>query len=416
MKLRFPLVQKWQGVQGFSPLLPVVAGGRVFLKIRGAIAVLDEASGEPLETLTGRHPATASDRRVILSSGEGLVSRELDSGREHRFGGTSGGLAFLLRDQRLYVQGSDLRCLDVGGGVLWKRPWETEFPPSACIFAATEREVVYGLDSGDVVCVSSANGEETWRHSVSDLPWFSTVDTKCYPTGTLTVYKDRVIVQARGRFVVGLDLKTGKRVWTYKSRGFVDCALLDGRCYVVGFPYAVLEPTNGQPHLEAELERPKEIPGAQGGINGPAAVSETHVYCATHFGPIIAWERETGRLAGLIKGKGACGSATIAKYLLIKNGRLYYADASLSVFCFEEVNPTDPILKRQRAEAKSAGLGDGVITAGVLDFSRVKAAPRTPTAVKKASSKGSVKGPSRKGSPAKRNSRIKSAPRRGRKA
>ena len=121
---------------------------------------------------------------------------------------------------------------------------------------------------------------------------------------------------------MSLDLRSGRRLWTYGPAGYSGAGLYRDRYYVVGQPLVALDPKTGQVLQTSKREDPVDRPEG-GGIDGPIAISETHVFCATSWGPIIAWELTTGRLAGLVKGEGAVGVAPVARYMLIKNGRLY---------------------------------------------------------------------------------------------
>lgn len=365
MRLSYPIAQKWHAFLRQRPRIPFVHEGEVFVTTRYGTQVLSERTGETLRTEKA-FACAAGDEVLWFASGQHRYGAQPLTGRAIE---GEAGADYLVQGKYVITLGIGVACLDLEAGrELWHRENKHDSTWSALPGLSASR-VVYGEQDGAVTCVALEGGSEVWRHSVSDLPWFSNVETKGFPTGTIAIYNDVAIVQVRGRWVVGLDLRTGKRRWIHQSKGFVDAHQIDGQYFVIGSPYVVLDPLNGVVLDKAELERPAEIPGKQGGINGPAAVSDTHVYCATHFGEIIAWERQTGKLAGVIKGQGACGSANVARHMLIKNGRLYYADASLSIFCFEEVTPTDPVLEQQRADAKGQGLGGGVVDMGVLNLS-----------------------------------------------
>jgi outer membrane protein assembly factor BamB len=77
-------------------------------------------------------------------------------------------------------------------------------------------------------------------------------------------------------------------------------------------------------------------------------VSETNTYIGTLDGYIIAFERDTGRYAWHHRPRSGTG---MGSYLMTVNGRLYYTDMTFRLYCLEEEEPTDPVLRAQRGEA-----------------------------------------------------------------
>lgn len=237
--------------------------------------------------------------------------------------------------------------------VTWQhdRPFGSE---SVCgIFCISGSTVVLGVSGGVVRALSILDGQEVWRHAVTDLVWHDPTfgDRHGEPEGIFTFCDDLVIVRVQHGHVVALSARDGSRVWAW-SHGRArtdDGYLYNGRYYVnsgLG-TYHVLDPRTGKVLLTANLRAtlPSKLQGLS--PHGPMLVSETHTFIGTIEGYIVAFERDTGRYVWHHRPKGGTG---MGSYLMSANGRLYYTDMSFRLYCLEEREPTDPVLKAQRGK------------------------------------------------------------------
>jgi hypothetical protein len=161
---------------------------------------------------------------------------------------------------------------------------------------------------------------------------------------------------------VCVSLENGERLWS--REGCVDqMCQVDDRLFTA--PYHVFDPKTG---------RQIEIPKAHGRFperlqrymvgKGSFCVSATHRLCGTASGYLFAWELATSEPVWYAYPEGATGAFGWGVSLMIRDGRLYYADTNGWVYCYEEVSPTDPVLVAQRAELAERRGRDRIVVSG----------------------------------------------------
>ena len=87
-------------------------------------------------------------------------------------------------------------------------------------------KLVLGTDGGRVVCLSAKSHEQVWL--------FDHISEHAMVYSSPAVSQDIVVVGAQDRNVYGLDLNTGKKLWSFTTRGEVDSSpvISAGRVYV----------------------------------------------------------------------------------------------------------------------------------------------------------------------------------------
>lgn len=365
--LRPPLRLAWSWDGGYG-VRPKLAGGLALVHSRqGAVQALSEGTGEVAWSFRppGRGGSAAPGLVVndwllaTLGPKERYGLLALDSGRLIKEIGWRHQGRLKFEEGLIFCDGSSDLCARVPWEV--KPLWQIELgqEPSqwtAGDFAVASGRLVYGLKEGPVVCVDARTGQELWRTSIADLTTggVNEVERPGEVRGPIAVEGDVVIVKSYPQHVVGISLKTGKRLWTHV--GFPMAGLYRGRYYVSA---GWLHPQTGRLTRRKALQWPKDV---DNGTWGGFLISETHIFVASLLGEIVAWDRETGKHAWHAQAPGANGQIA-SEPLVGANGRLYYVDQNQRLYCFEEVNPTDPILKAQRAVRADRGAGR-VVAAG----------------------------------------------------
>jgi eukaryotic-like serine/threonine-protein kinase len=125
-----------------------------------------------------------------------------------------------------YVSGCDaqLRALTMSDGKeRFAHDMGALCPGSPAIVAG---RVVVGTDGGKVVCYAEDGQKQLWA--------FEGVSDGAMVYSSPAVSDGIVVVGARDRNVYGLDLSTGKKLWSFPTRGEVDSspAISSGRVYV----------------------------------------------------------------------------------------------------------------------------------------------------------------------------------------
>lgn len=173
------------------------------------------------------------------------------------------------------------------------------------------------------------------------------------------VWGDHVIFEVYRNGVVAFGRRDGRRAWAHRFRAAL-CQgyVYDGRYWALTTmgDLVVFEPSSGRVLLERNLKRglPKKLAGVS--IRKPLLVSETHVFTGSHDGYVLAFDRQTGNYVWRHRAKGGASTDHDGSYFASANGRLYYSDVSNRVYCLEEVNPTDPVLRSQRLGTATVAL------------------------------------------------------------
>ncbi|MEO8499981.1 MAG: PQQ-binding-like beta-propeller repeat protein [Vicinamibacteria bacterium] len=246
---------------------------------------------------------------------------------------------------------NELECWEAAtGGRLWHldfgrdhRAWLLDQP-----FYADSDVVVFGMEGGGVRCIRTATAEPVWETSVAEFRIGE------HP-GTVGGQMERfssVLVIPMFDHTVGISVDTGKRLWA------LDRAPLPGRprCgdrFFLSWKSdwgGWINPQSGCFHPSSRLETPTGFERSP--LVGSWLVSSTHFFKA-QWGWIDAWDRETGKLVWSGEAKGGKGHVSHSP-MTVADGRLYYRDSTYHTYCFEEVEPSDPALKAERASGRSS--------------------------------------------------------------
>ncbi len=225
------------------------------------------------------------------------------------------------------------------GATVWRREEPEQLGSVPYQFALGGDCVVYGRRNGDVVCVAARTGQERWQTTVRDLMWDGPADPKpgCV-FGEIAILGDRAILNVSRHHLVCLSLKSGGRLWHHE--GFVDQGCLVGHEYITA-PRGVIDVRTGD-HLRLPTPQKVFAEDARKLMIGAGTIcaTEKHVFHATWSGYIWAWERSTGDVVWCERPPGATGAFNSGQTFAICDGRLYYADANWTVYCYE--SGTDP--------------------------------------------------------------------------
>lgn len=279
---------------GFSAP-PLVVGGRVYVgDMEGVfhcvsadagqkVWTYDSGSGQPIHAGANLAPdKSAGDRVVFGNDGAEIIALTLDGKEAWKFsagdrvngtpavavgpGGTGG---------MTYVSGCDakLRGIDVATG---KEKFALDLPSIAPGSPALVGDrLVIGTDGGSVTCVAADGSKTHWT--------YEDVKDRAMVYASPAVADGLVVVGARDRQVHAIDLRTGKRVWAFATRGDVDSspAVSGGRVYVGSRDKKlyVLDLKTGKPLGEFQANRGIEASPAIG--QGVVIVGDTSgaVHC-----------------------------------------------------------------------------------------------------------------------------------------
>jgi outer membrane protein assembly factor BamB len=206
--------------------------------------------------------------------------------------------------------------------------------------------VVVAQDDGAVIAFSLVTGEEMWRHSLADLSLQLPSGTRPGSAdGLLAIWDDKVVMTVSSTYVLALSLGDGSRCWEWRSESaglFRTGYLYDGRYYTLDSlgGYAVVDAATGKLVLAVRLQVPAKTGVAS--VSLPILASETHFFTGSRQGPIVAFERDTGKFVWAGMPRRGSGTEAFSLEFATANGRLYYADMGFRLWCMEEVTPSDP--------------------------------------------------------------------------
>lgn len=141
-----------------------------------------------------------------------------------------------------------------------------------------------------------------------------------------------VILEVWNGHLVGLSAKDGRRRWILEC-GAVTGYLYGDRYYRLSARgYQMVDPRTGKVLLERRLSVPAALKRDGVMPTMPLLVSETHAFAGSDAGYVIAFERDTGEYAWSFRPRGGQGIATFHA----EDGRLYYRDISLTVYCLAQ--------------------------------------------------------------------------------
>ena len=196
---------------------------------------------------------------------------------------------------------------------------------------ADDERLYFGLRDGTVRALALKDGREAWRQDAfperkRGLPEIKGV--AFFAEGTVFIRSEHHV----GAF----DGRTGRRRWAREFETLLrDGCVYGDRYYALGSggAYSVLDLRDGGDVFRADLR--KQVPEKMWERNDtfhPLLVSETHLFCGLGVGYVLAFERDTARLAWHYRPKPRA-SFHPDSYFQIVGGRLYTGDLSfLRVF------------------------------------------------------------------------------------
>ncbi len=131
----------------------------------------------------------------------------------------------------------------------------------------------YGTFDNAVVAVDLVKRSMVWRYSPSGLPFYSSA----------AFGGDRIVVGGRDKLVHALSIKTGKAIWTFRTRARVDSspAIAGGNVYVGSNDgrFYVLDLKSGKKLWEFEAGAPLSASPAIGGNRVVIGDQAGHLFC-----------------------------------------------------------------------------------------------------------------------------------------
>jgi len=230
--------RKWaykpDNANGFSTT-PLFVDGRIYLGDEGGVFhCVSAETGAKIWAVDTGAPIKASanvagaDRIVFGNDGAEVYCLATSDGKElwkanagDRVNGApavANGVA-LVSGCDAHLHGLDLQT----GAEKFSTDLGSLAPGSPAVF---EGGIVIGTDGGRVVCVSPDGQKQQWV--------YEQVGDKSMVYSSAAVSEGVVVAGARDRQVHAIDAKTGKPLWTFKTRGDVDSspAIAAGRVYV----------------------------------------------------------------------------------------------------------------------------------------------------------------------------------------
>lgn len=360
--LRPPLFLAWRNFEGMRSYAPVSGGGRTFLFSPEHFCLARETSTGKVDW-TYRVPRRNTGPRFIAGAALAVgvvLPRGKDGKRRIDFLDPETGerIRSVDRGERgnmevvgdLVVAGamSDLECwAHKTGEGLWSidfgselQNWMLDQP-----FYVDTEVVVIGMQGGRVRCIRTKTAEPVWETSVAEFR------IGVHP-GTVSGQMERfgrVLVIPVYHHTVGISLDSGERLWSIERRLLHGRPRCGDRLFMeLAHGWGWLDPQNGTFHSLPRLESP---PGFLRFYGGSWLISSTH-YFQTLWGWIDAWDRDTGKLVWSGQATGGEGYLSHSP-MTVADGRLYYRDSTYHTYCFEEVEPSDPVLKAERAIGRS---------------------------------------------------------------
>ncbi|HEX4792679.1 MAG TPA: PQQ-binding-like beta-propeller repeat protein [Humisphaera sp.] len=219
--------------EGFETT-PLVMDGKVFIGDLGGIFHAVAASdGHKLWTFdsasTIHSSANAIGNRIVFGDdGADIFCIDANTGAklwEEKAGDRVNGAPAIV-DGAALVSGCDAQLRGIGladGKEMYAVDLGALCPGSAAI---SNNRIVMGTDGGRVVCLTADKRQQAWL--------FESVENRAMVYSSPAIADGIVVVGARDRNVYGLELSSGKKIWSFPTRGEVDSspAISGGRVYV----------------------------------------------------------------------------------------------------------------------------------------------------------------------------------------
>lgn len=400
LRLEPPLFMAWKCFQGRRADAPLARNGLSLLSsANDSCLALDTSTGRQVweyrSTLKNRGTGplflTGSEVAVYVNAlpGKGDAKRidflSIETGGMVRSVDRGSRMNMEVVDN-LVVSGSvrELECWSIQtGDKLWYldfgrnlNQWMLDEP-----FYADSEVIVFGLQGGGVRCIRTRTAEPVWETSVADFRIGEHPDV----VGGQMERFDSVLAIPMSGHTVGISIETGERLWVIDRRVLHGRPRSGDRLFMgLTDGWGWLDPRTGKFHSLPRLENP---PGFLRFCGGGWLISSTHYFQAL-WGWIDAWDRDTGKLVWSGQATGGQGYLSRSP-MTVADGRLYYRDSTYNTYCFEEIEPSDPVLKAERASGRSNPIPESV-SSGVLKAT----APRL-SAISKKTAKTKTRSPSR---------------------
>lgn len=213
---------------------PLVYDGKVYLgDLAGNFHCVTVADGKKVWVIDAgssvHSPANVWEGKIVFGTdGAEILCLNAADGKEawRAKAGDRVNAAPSIGNGLAYVSGCDaqLRGIEMASGQEKFAADLGALAPGSAAFV--KDRLVVGTDNGRVVCIM-ADGKK--------MPWvYEQVEGKAMVYASPAVADGVVVVGGRDRQVHGIDLETGKQLWTVKTRGDVDGAAVisGGRVYV----------------------------------------------------------------------------------------------------------------------------------------------------------------------------------------
>lgn len=211
---------------------PLVLNGRVYVgDLTGTMHCISAADGKKVWTVdsgSGIHSSAnasvgpAGNRIIFGNDGAEILCLNAEDGKELWRGkaGDRVNAAPAIANGLAYISGCDamLRAFDLNTGQEKFAVDIAGMAGGSAVIAGDK--IVVGTDGGAVLCLSADGKTTHWTYKGIEQ------QAMVYATVAVDVQNNTVIAGARDRNVHAIDLKTGEKKWTYKTRGDVDASPL----------------------------------------------------------------------------------------------------------------------------------------------------------------------------------------------
>jgi outer membrane protein assembly factor BamB len=185
-------------------------------KITGSAAIVEDKKEKRTLVLVGSYAGILTAFDLEKADGKAVWTHEITDPINGGIAVSNGQAIFGGCDGQLHVvsalTGKPIRSVDVGDIV-------------ACTPALTKKYAYFGTFSGEFMQTSLADGAIGWRYKNDDFKFLASP----------AITKELAIFGGQDKLIHAVDLKTGERRWTFKTKGRVDSSpVVSGDRLVVG--------------------------------------------------------------------------------------------------------------------------------------------------------------------------------------
>jgi outer membrane protein assembly factor BamB len=349
LDLAAPLQEIWSHRQAHVPVPPIVREGRVFYvdSDRRTTAVVEESQILCWRSAERLLPVDWCRGALIGYAGQGQRLRAIapDSGGSIREVTVPGGYISAVADESRvvgvgYDEHATVWCVDPEQDrVAWFTPLDRGIYTVDTSLVMSGETLVLAADNGDVYGFELSNGTRRWTSSVADLgrAGFSAKLEPGLVLGRPVAFQGRVIANVFPHHVVAMAAADGSRIWHWGQEAVAprDGQLVDTEYHVLGLlgAYRILDARNGHEVFAADLARqlPRDL--ARVRLTRPLLVTASHILVGSETGHVVAFERESVRLAWSVRPKGAASTDCGANRFVVGRDRVYYGDGTMRIRC-----------------------------------------------------------------------------------